>query len=262
MQSLPSPIIVQGRVIRALVFREAKSRWGRHFLGFIGQCASLGLYAAFFILVRRAASPSVHRGMELVPFIVTGVLLFWSFRSGVSQVQGAASSNRGLLSFPAVTPLDAAVARWILEAGAFLVISIISIIIMTYFNWAQWPRDFLVFLGIIILASFFGFSWGLIFGSLIIFFPPIRIFSNIVMRFMIFVSGVFFVMPEAPAALRDYLIYNPVIHIMEFGREAFFRVYTTDYADANYLGTWIVLSLIAGLILERASRRSLGWLPS
>lgn len=260
MQALPSPLVVQGRVVRSLVFREAKTRWGRHFLGFFGQFGSLVAYVVFFVLVRHATSPGIHRGMELIPFVSTGILLFFSFRQGLSQVQGAATSNRGLLQFPTVTPLDAAISRWLLEAGGFILIAILAILLMVYFDWSQPPQNLLFFLSMIIVSTFFGFCWGLIFGSLALYFPPIRALSNMISRFLLFVSGIFFVMPEAPPPIRDVLVYNPIIHIMEFGREAYFRVYTSDYADAGYLTVWMVLSLIAGLVLERTSRRALGWL--
>ncbi len=198
--------------------------------------------------------------MPILPFVATGVIPFWAFRTTVSSVQSAGTKNRGLLQFPSVTPLDAAMACWLLEAAVFLSLALVFSLAMTLFLDAAPAADLPVFLLVVLFATCFGLSIGLVFGSLILYWPSFRHVSNLILRSLVFVSGVFYVLSELPIAVREPLQYNPLIHITELGRAAYFQVFAADRAWPGYLALWSVAALTLALVLERSSRQRLGHL--
>ena len=77
------------------------------------------------------------------------------------------------------------------------------------------------------------------------------------MRPILFVSGVFFTAKDLPAAVRDVLIWNPVLHAVEMVRDGWFISYHADYVEITYVLFWVLGCAYLGLLLERLSRRRL-----
>ena len=100
-------------MIAALVLRDMGTRNGR-----VGRRLSLGdrssrsaaslLLALAFSLALR--SPPL--GTSFILFYATGTIPFRHYSAMASAVAGAISSNRGLLAYPVVNPLDAVFAKF------------------------------------------------------------------------------------------------------------------------------------------------------
>ena len=103
------------RVLFALVVREMNTKFGRSYGGYIWAIAEpLGgvmlLNLAFSLTVRR---PPLGTNFPL--FYATGIVPFFLFTGVSGAVASAVATNRGLLHYPVVSPLDAVFGKFILE---------------------------------------------------------------------------------------------------------------------------------------------------
>ena len=60
-----------------------------------------------------------------------------------------------------------------------------------------------------------------------------------------------------PDWIRGILAWNPVLHAVDWFRSSFFVEYQPYWLDRTFLITVAVVTLLAGLTLERCLRRSL-----
>lgn len=60
-----------------------------------------------------------------------------------------------------------------------------------------------------------------------------------------------------PDWVRDALAWNPLLHSIDWFRSGFFASYQPHWLDRSYLVFAAVLSLLAGVGLERGLRRRL-----
>jgi capsular polysaccharide transport system permease protein len=59
-----------------------------------------------------------------------------------------------------------------------------------------------------------------------------------------------------PTELRDLVLWNPLVHLIEWVRQSYYPHYTSPYLDMDYLTTVTVLSLLFGtLAAASVSRR-------
>ena len=48
----------------------------------------------------------------------------------------------------------------------------------------------------------------------------------------------FFTAEMLPKGIRDILLYNPVLHVIEYLRSSFFQQYESVYYNLGYAGAW------------------------
>jgi len=70
-------------------------------------------------------------------------------------------------------------------------------------------------------------------------------------------SGCLFVTPNLPDQIAIPLSYNPIVQCVEWMRTAYFENYSDRLVDKEYLLAFGIISLLAGLLAERFSRRIL-----
>lgn len=256
LRSASEALQTQSRVIAALVLRESKTRYGTHKLGFLWALLEpivmVGVFVALFTQMR-TDNPG---GMPLVPFMLTGIVPFMVFRDPMNQMQTAINQNKTLFAFPQVTTFDVIVARGLLEVliltGVFAFL--MGIAALTGFEIrVERPLEVLAVLGI--LASM-GLGLGFFFASLIPILPSMRQVSTAVLGRPLFLSsGLFFTADSIPDVARDYLLYNPILHMLELLRSAFFVEFESAYGDWTYASLWSLCVLAVGLLTHRALRK-------
>ena len=67
-------------------------------------------------------------------------------------------------------------------------------------------------------------------------------------------SGVLFVPDALPEIARVPLSYNPVLHVVEWMRSAYYEGYGANILSRTYVLTWGATMLFLGLVLERLVR--------
>ncbi len=252
---LADALHTQYQVIHALVIRETRTRYGASSLGYLWALLEPLFWVATFYGIFAYAHRHLPGGMDVAGFITTGIIPYMLFRSVLTQTMLAINTNKPLLFYPQVKPIDLAIARILLET--FTLLSVFGLILAGRgLVLGVWSIDnVLLLLGGLLLSGLLGASVGLAMMGLGVIFNGTQRWVNIVLRPMFFLSGIFFTANELPATMREYLLWNPVLHGVELARDGLFQGYIAHYADAGYIVAWIIGFTYLGLLLERLSRR-------
>jgi len=249
-------LTTQARVVWALMLRETKTRYGEHKLGFLWAIIEPLIMVAVFVGIFSTIRSDSPGGMPLVPFMLSGIVPFTLFRDTMGQMQGAIALNRMLFAFPQVTTFDVIIARGLLE---ILLIGGVFILLLVGIDIAGWDIRVERPLGVLaacLLLGMMGMGLGFVFASILPIMPSMRQISSAVLGRPLFLgSGIFFIAESVPAPVRDYLLYNPLMHILELLRSSFFYEFESAYGDWTYATTWSVCTLAFGLLVHQAVKR-------
>ncbi|HEX2873512.1 MAG TPA: ABC transporter permease [Polyangiaceae bacterium] len=249
--------LTQMHVVLALLLRETKTRFGDNQLGylwaFISQGLMVGMFIAFYSVFGRIA-PS---GLSLVAYLTTGIVPYSLFRDTAQRCMAAVDSNKGLLFYPQVRPLDLVIARALLEAVTYLGVMALFLGGLALYEGPPRIDSFLrAFLGFA-LASGFGATLGLLSCGLSIFTPTVERLFPSVLRVIFWFSAVFHPVESLPKTMRSIILWNPLTHALELVRSGWFPGYDARSADPSYALMWILVLAFCGLSLERMARRRL-----
>ena len=248
--------VVHGRVLNALILRETKTRYGEHKLGFVWALLEPILMIAVMYVVFTAMGSTVGGGMHIALFMISGFIPFMIFRDTMSQSQGAIQQNTSLLGFPQVSTYDLILARALLELSVLLSvfgILMISAGVLGVDVRCENPLGVLAACGLIwVLALGFGF----IFASLSRIVPSTRQFTSQIMgRPLLLTSGIFYTAESIPSGIREYMLYNPVLHMVELTRSEYFYEFHSDYGSWSYASSFAFCTLAFGLTVHRAMKK-------
>ena len=251
---LRQSLIIMGRVIYALIMREARTRYGSSNFGYawaiVDPLVTLAVFVGIFSALGRA-SPIPG---PISVFFVTGIVPLFFWRGAVGQAANSVSASLGLLTYPQVMPSDVVIARLLLEGATTVVVFFLFIVGLNLLvgvspSWflADPPRLLAATLGI------FHFTIGTYFlsSSLARVLP---IWTNIwsyLSRPIWILSGIFFTLEQLPTGLRVYMAYNPVAHIVEWFRSAAIPTFDSDAYSILYPMAFATVCLIVGLAIDR-----------
>jgi capsular polysaccharide transport system permease protein len=251
MRAPRTSLQIQNSVVFALLMRELKTRFGKYRLGYAWALLEPLSHVLVLTAILGSVSKSVLPGIEFPIFLVTGILPWLLFSDSITQGMAAVTANEGLFGYRQVKPIDAVIARLLLEA---LVLLATYLCLLGLASWAGYEiaiRDPLhVFCAMSLL---FVFSAGLglmasIAGGL---YQEAQKFVPMALRPLYFASGIFFSLDMVPPEYRPYLLWNPVLHATELSREAFFASFETAGGSWLYLSLAAVVSLSLGLAMYR-----------
>jgi capsular polysaccharide transport system permease protein len=245
---------IQRRVMSAIILREVRTRFGRHQLGYLWAFAEPLFWVLTFAAVRYVMGAAPPSGMDILAFFATGIITFILFRNTVTHCMAAILGNRQLLFYPQVRPLDVALGRAWLEAATLVAVFVGILGVAAFIRGELVVDDPLrVVLGLA-GAWLLGTGFGMCCMGLWVYFPAIERIVPILLRPLFFVSGLFFTANELPAEVRDYMLYNPVLHAVELVRDGWFVEYEAYHLDIPYLFAWGLPLFYLGLLVERYAR--------
>lgn len=237
------------RTIAALILREMSTSYGRTPGGYIWAileplAAILFLSVGFSMVMR---TPSL--GSSFLLYYASGYLPFSLYMSISAMTARAIQFSSGLLKYPAVTWVDALLARFILNSITQILVGALligGILILEDAHAVFYAPPVLEAIG---LAMLIALGVGTINCVLIGLFPLWGTVWNIITRPLFLASGVLFLYEDLPRAAQNIIWYNPLIHIPGLFRTGIFPTYSADYASPLYVST-IALTLLAfGLLL-------------
>jgi capsular polysaccharide transport system permease protein len=233
------------RVLGALVVREMGTKFGRSSGGYFWALAEpLGgivLLAIAFSLALR--SPPL--GTSFLLFYATGMIPFSLFKTMSGGVAGAIKTNKGLLTYPVVTPLDAVLAKFVLN---FMTITLVAAILLTGIILCfglHVNLDLAAAALAVVMAGVLGLGIGTLNCVLFGFYPTWKNVWTILNRPLFILSGIFFTFEMVPKAFQAVLWWNPIVHIIGVMRSGFYGTYEAAYVSLPYvigigLGTFVL----------------------
>ncbi|MFS4583712.1 ABC transporter permease [Phaeobacter sp. C3_T13_0] len=243
------------RTVAALVLREMSTRYGRtpggYLWGILEPLAAILFLSLGFSLVIR--TPSL--GTSFLLFYASGFLPFNLYQTLSGTIARALAYSRPLLRYPAVTWLDAILARFVLNSLTGIVITTLLMTGILAVIDSRTAIDLPPLTEAIALAMVLGLGMGCMNAVLMGLFPLWDVAWSIITRPLFLASGVIYIYEDLPPVAQDILWYNPLLHITGLMRTGFYPTYNADYVSHSYV-LLIGMSLTAlGLVLMRRYHR-------
>lgn len=232
------------RAISALFLREMQTSHARASGGYVWAIAEpiggiIMLTLIFQVFLR---TPPIGTNFPL--FYATGIIPFMAYQDIASKVAASISYSRNLLQYPAVVFADALLARIIFSAMTQALVAILVLAgIVFLFETRSDPQIEGIALGML-MAVALGSAVGSMNCFLFSAFPWWTSVWSILTRPLFLLSGLFFIYDDVPIPYKDYLWWNPLIHVVGQMRRSFYPSYSGDYVSHLYVFS-LSLSLFA-----------------
>jgi capsular polysaccharide transport system permease protein len=248
---------IQGRVLLALMLREARTRYGRRQAGYLWALFEPLTHMAMFIVMFSFLGRAVPLGDSLAAFLVTGLGPYLGFRNVMTRTQGAYASNEALLSFPVVKVMDTFIGRALLELATGLTVTFILFTVLIATGYSDMPSNVLMMLSAVFLLFLIGFGAGLVIGVIGQFLPSFATLFSLPSRLLYWMSCIFYIPESMPPSARDIIAWNPIAHGVTMFRMGYYKLYDSHMLDINYLCGWATSAVLVAFIVERVARKPL-----
>lgn len=255
-----TPFQIQRAVVFALLMRELKTRFGGHWTGvlwlFLDPLLKLAMITAVFTFLR---GRTVYGSFDFAVFLFVAML---PFQLGVSlwkQLMNGVKANKGLFGYKQVKPFDTLVARTILEFVISVIVFLMGLVVLERIGFrVMWPADVLAYLLTVVAFVLMGFGLGLVSAVGVNYMPRLEMVVSMLSMPLQIISGVIFPLSSLPREATDFLLYNPLLHLVELLRASFLPGYRMlQGTSVTYPMVWILVCWSVGLLLYWVRRREL-----
>lgn len=244
----------------ALYLRELKTRLGGQWWGALWALGEPLANTVVMLLVYGALRAHSIAGVDTLIFLISGLLPFALFKSLALRLMEAIDANQGLFAYRQVKPIDAVLSRGAVELSLAIVLMLLTTLGLAWSGHTVIPRLPLELLATSGVLVAFGSALGLLF-AVVTSGPFARARSVVRVAFfpLYLASGVVFPLGTLPQAAQQVLLMNPLAHLLECLRSAFFG--PLYHAPENVtllkpLGWTLVITLLS-LSLYRVRRDQL-----
>lgn len=256
LPGLRRSLVIQARVLRALMLREVITRFGRHNIGVLWLIGEPMLFTIGVAALWSAAGLSHGSGLPIIAFAITGYSSVLMWRNTVMRTAAAIQQNTSLLYHRNVRVLDVFLARIALEvAGA----SASFLLLGTFFTvggWIKPPEDLLTVLQGWLMLAWFGAALALFVGAATAYSDLIERLWHPTSYILFPLSGAAFMVEWLPRKAQEYVLLLPMVHGTELVREGFFGGSVRTHHDIGYMAlVCLVLSYLGMLLVRDAARK-------
>jgi len=245
------------RSVLALILREMATTYGRSPGGYLWAVAEPVAGIALLTLIFSTGFQSPSLGVNFPIFYATGLVPFLLFTDVSGKVALSLHFSKPLLAYPAITFVDALLARFLVNTLAQLAVAFVVFIgIMALFNTRLSP-DIALIAEAMAFAALLALGIGVINAFAFCRFPIWQRAWSILTRPLFIISGIFFTFETIPRPYDDYLWLNPLIHIVGLMRRGFYPGYEADYVSRAYLLLLPLCLLAFGLVFLRRFHRDI-----
>lgn len=252
--NLGASTALQARSIFALMMRRIRTRYKESRAGYVWAIIEPIVWVFVIKLAIRshAHTPPVGDSFEI--FVASGIVIARTWRSAVQQVLPYITRDRKRF-LPTLHRLDAAYAAWALEIATGGVALVIVFCILGMFGFSAQPGNLLMCVIVFLAMGVYSLAFALTFSIVLVIAPGLHHFKTIILMALFITSGFSFAVDRMDPNFREFLVWNPLLHCVEWFREAFFYGYECRSLDLVYLFSVTILGLTIGLAAERALRR-------
>jgi capsular polysaccharide transport system permease protein len=233
------------RTIVALVLREMATSYGRSPGGYIWAIAEpvAGIALLTFVFSMGFHAPPI--GTSFAVFYASGLLPFLMYSDLSTKISQSINFSMPLLSYPRVTLADAVIARAVLNALTQVLVWCVIFIGLRLIYDTQSLVDYGALVTAMGCALLLGFGVGTMNCFLVTRFPVWQRIWSILNRPMFILSCVVFTFETTPQPFRDWLWFNPVVHVVGMARQGMFSGYDAAYVSHAYV---VFFSLMFGAL--------------
>jgi capsular polysaccharide transport system permease protein len=248
-------LVVQFRVIGAVLMREMHTRFGRDNIGYLWMFVEPMLLAVAISGLHFALHARLPYGMEVVPFYLCGYTPFLLFRQVVNRASATIEANRTLLYHRQITLFDLLFARALLDFVGTSLALFTLMGVAKVADLGDWPgRPLYVFEGMI-LMFWIAFAFSLPIAALSELSTMVDRLVHPATYIMMPLSGIFFLAESVPPDYRKILMWGPIIHITQLIRMGQYSNFDSKYVDIPYVLIWCVILTFVGMLALRHTRQ-------
>ncbi|WP_426959659.1 ABC transporter permease [Muricoccus radiodurans] len=245
------------RVLDALMLREARTFFTHSKLGYTWALFE-PLTHVFVLMIAISFLGGDHPpviGDSLPVFYMTGVLPYLFLCHLTEKGMDLARSQRVVLTLPTVNLADVIAASLLLRAATDAVVLIVSVGVFIAIGMAELPRDALSLVLAYLLLFLLGSGIAAVNMALSTLSSVPEKIWPIALRAFYFLSGIFYHPDAMPTEFREIVLWNPLLHVIEWVRQAYFPLYVSPYLDTGYVFRCAVAALLLGTLAAAAASR-------
>lgn len=244
---------IQKAVVFALFVRELKTRFGKYRLGYVWALIEPMAHVIAISFIWHAMGHADFAGIPVALFLATGIIPYLFFKKTTTLCMGAVEANRGLFNYRQVRPVDPVLARIILESMIFFASYLLLLFIAAWFlNYEVGVHNLLGLIVVNALLFLMTFGVGLTFSVYGTLYPEImKLVPILIFRPMYFMSGIMFPLIVIPVKYHDWLLWNPLLHVVELNHLFYFRSFETGEVSLLYVLFFALASTTFGLLSYR-----------
>lgn len=218
---------IQKAVVFALFIRELKTRGGTYKGGYIWLLIEPLIHVIVLSLIFGYIRQREMFGIDVPVFLVVGVVPFLLFKNVALRVMDGVDANRGLFNYRQIKPTDTFIARALLDAVISMVVFIIALGGMAWLGMDVSVHDPLTVIFVYLMLVPAGLGLGMVFCVATHYMPESKTVVRLTMMPLYLTSGVIFPVSSLPKEFLPYLLWNPMLHVIELLHGSFFAVYHT-----------------------------------
>lgn len=249
--SLWESLIIQKRVVGALLMREVITRYGRNNIGFLWLFVEPLLMTLIIVLLWRFVRADRLSDLNIVAFILTGYPMAMMWRHASSRAIGAISANAALLYHRNVRILDTLWSRMLLEVAGATIAQAVIIAVLWLIGWIDVPYDVFYMLLAWLLMAWFAMGLGLIICAIAFQFEAFGKLWSTLSFVMLPLSGAFFFIYSLPPTVREYMLWIPMVHGTEMFRGGYFGPVIPTFENPWYLVLCNLAMTLLGLAMVK-----------
>ena len=253
--SLRRSLLIQRRVIGALLMREIITRFGRHDIGFLWLFLEPMLFTLGITTLWTLSGFNHGGSLPITAFALTGYSTILLWRNSSNRIVKAIEVNQSLLYHRNVRVIDVFSARILLEIIGATTSIVVLTILFTSIGLMTPPVDILTIIIGWFLMAWFAFSLSLIVGAISERSEIVERIWHIITYIMFPLSGAAFMVTWLPTRVQDLALWIPMVHGTEMIRHGYFGTAVQTYENPTYLAVVNLVMLLIGLSLTRETGR-------
>lgn len=237
------------RVVSALMIREVASRFGNKPGGYLWALLDPSANILFLTLIFMAITRVPALGTSFPLFFATGYVAFQFYQTTVSFINNAVKINKPLLSYPNVAPIDAVMARFLLQILTTSMVAVVVFTVLSVMERNPITINWSLVLMACLCASVIALGLGMMNTVIFLKYPVYEQVFSIISKPLYLISGIFFLPDAIPHPYREVLLYSPLVHVIMLFRQGFYPQYRAIGLDTDYLYAVTILVFVVGMTL-------------
>lgn len=239
------------------MMREMSTSFGRSPGGYAWAIAEPVAGIAFLSLVFSAIFKSPPIGNSFPMFYASGMVPFVLFNDIHNKVAQSLLYSKPLLAYPTVTFLDAIFARFCLNLLTQLLVAYLVFTVTIFLFEGPMHLDPVSIAQGFGLAALLGLGIGTLNAYIYMRVPVWQQAWSVLTRPLFILSCVLMMFDSIPEPYRDWLSWNPLVHIIGLARVGFYDNYDGYYISKLYPLVVAMATFALGLLFLRKHYRDL-----